>query len=319
MGGRTRRRRRRRRHGTRLIAGQGRQVAEREQDRVLVALALHRRDLRRLRRRLGLAGAEQRSVGVGRRGAGLARRARLGRGLLPEQIAAGLILLLGRVGGEDVAGIALAGRRRARLLVVAGPEHRGHGVGAARRLGGRGAAAGDQVGELRHLGQGLPVGEALAPDVRLAVDLAGREPRLDVGHGQRADLLLIDDDVPGRLVGWGAAALVAAVVVDPGLLLIEAAAGRGRRGRRRRGLLGAAGAADDDDVAALLAADLEDLALDLLVGNRVLRRAGVTDDLHGRVPSRHGEGGSRPWNLEPPRGLAKNAITRRRRFASEPT
>jgi hypothetical protein len=34
----------------------------------------------------------------------------------------------------------------------------------------------------------------------LGVDLAGGEPLRDLGHGQRADLLLVDDHVPGRLV-----------------------------------------------------------------------------------------------------------------------
>src|SRR4029078_2937244 len=56
-------------------------------------------------------------------------------------------------------------------------------------------------------------------------------------------------------------------------------------------LLGSAlsgGAAHDDDVAAFLAADLEDLAANLLVGNRGLGRTGVADDLHrGPRGARH--------------------------------
>ena len=100
------------------------------------------------------------------------------------------------------------------------------------------------------------------------VDLAGLEPLLDLADGQRADLLLIDHQVPDRLV---AAAAVLAVVIDARVLGVEL---------RRRRLLGARGAADHDDVAALLAADLEDLAFDLVIGNRVLRGTGVADDLH---------------------------------------
>src|SRR5262249_32556397 len=114
----------------------------------------------------------------------------------------------------------------------------------------------------------------------VGVDLAAAEAPLHLGDRDRTDLLLIDDDVPDRLVA-ALGATVGAVVVDARLLLIEA-------GRRR--LLGArrrpprARAADHDDVAALLAADLEDLAFDLVVGNRVLRRAGVADDLHVAFP-----------------------------------
>src|SRR5262249_40234459 len=44
--------------------------------------------------------------------------------------------------------------------------------------------------------------------------------------------------------------------------------------------------AHDDDVAALLATDLEYLPADLVVRNRVLGSAGITDDLHQRLASR---------------------------------
>src|SRR5207245_10228873 len=129
--------------------------------------------------------------------------------------------------------------------------------------------------ELIDLRERLPVGEALAPDEGVGVDLAGGEATLHLGRGHRTDLLLIDHDVPDRLVATRAVAgAVGAVVVDARLLLVEAGgrdvaelggAATGGRARAR--------AADDDDVAALLAADLEDLAFDLVVGNRVLRGA----------------------------------------------
>ena len=52
--------------------------------------------------------------------------------------------------------------------------------------------------------------------------------------------------------------------------------------RRATTLHAAVGAAtNDDDVAALLAADLEDLPANLLVRDRVLRRAVIANDLHG--------------------------------------
>src|SRR5262249_31986749 len=59
----------------------------------------------------------------------------------------------------------------------------------------------------------------------------------------------------------------------------SAVAGRGR-GCRRAGRRAIVGAAHHDDVAALLAADLEHLPANLVVGDRVLGRAGITDDLH---------------------------------------
>src|SRR5207245_1605550 len=153
------------------------------------------------------------------------------------------------------------GRRAAEQAVIV------RGVPATRQ-GRRGAAAGDQRHELLDLRERLPVGEALAPDEGVGVDLAAGEAALHLGRGHRADLLLIDDDVPDRLVGARArVAALGAVVVDAGLFLVEAggrrilerasaAAGAGRRARAR--------ASDDDDVAALLAADLEDLAFDLV-------------------------------------------------------
>ena len=54
--------------------------------------------------------------------------------------------------------------------------------------------------------------------------------------------------------------------------------------RRGRFFLGLA-AAHHDDVAALLAADLEDLAPNLVVGNRVFGPARITNDLHQRLDS----------------------------------
>src|SRR5262249_16268990 len=119
-----------------------------------------------------------------------------------------------------------------------------------------------------------PVGEPLTPRERLAVDLACGELVLDLGDAQRTDLVLVDHQVPhGLVAGRRAAAAVVAVVVDARLFLFL---------RPGRGFRGTSTAANDDDVAALLAADLEDLALYLVIGDGVLGLASVADDLHGR-------------------------------------
>jgi hypothetical protein len=142
---------------------------------------------------------------------------------------------------------------------------------------------------VREVGDGadaLPVAEAFAPAVGIRVDLLTRELVLNLGDRERSHLLAIDDEVPDGVAGrsgrrGGTIRLAAGVVEDTGLLLIEAGTGR-CRGLR----LGAAfGALHHDDVAALLALDLEDLASDLFVGNRVLRGAVVADDLHRGWPS----------------------------------
>jgi hypothetical protein len=78
------------------------------------------------------------------------------------------------------------------------------GAAAAARRG-RGARLHER-GERIDLGERLPVREALAPDIRLGVDLAGRVPLLHLGRRHRADLVLVDHDVPHRLVAGGRAA-----------------------------------------------------------------------------------------------------------------
>src|SRR5205814_1409094 len=80
---------------------------------------------------------------------------------------------------------------------------------------------------------------------------------LDPGDRHRPHLIAIDHQVPDR-------------------------ASRRVHGRwlvDRRGWT----AADDDRVAALLAPDLEDLALDLVVRDRILRLARLAHDLHAGV------------------------------------
>jgi hypothetical protein len=152
-------------------------------------------------------------------------------------------------------------------------------------------------------GQPLPVAETLAPGVGVAVDLPESHFASSSAEGQRPDLLAIDDQVPdgigSRLAGrrrrrrrgrcgarrrglCSALSLEARVVEDPRLLLIEPR--RVPLTRRRLAL-------DDDDVAALLALDLEDLAPDLLVRDRVLGRAVVTDNLHRGSSRRQASGG----------------------------
>src|SRR5262249_2870729 len=88
----------------------------------------------------------------------------------------------------------------------------------------------------------------------VAADLAALETGANIGLRDRADLLALHDDVP-------------------------TAVGRRRGGCRFLGLT----AAHHDDVAALLAADLEDLSPNLVVGYRVVGPARITDDLHQRL------------------------------------
>ena len=84
----------------------------------------------------------------------------------------------------------------------------------------------------------------------------GREPR----PRDRTDLLAVDDHVPAAFSA--------------------AAAGAAAAPRRC-----VSSAADHNDVAALLAADLEDLSPNLVVGNRVFGPARITNDLHQRLDS----------------------------------
>ena len=106
----------------------------------------------------------------------------------------------------------------------------------------------------------------------MAVDFTRGELLLDLGDRQRADLILVDDEMPDRIVATASTtATFVAVVVDTRVFLL----------RSRRCSFGCTcTASNDDDVAALLAANFEDLALNLVVANRVLGLAGVTDDLH---------------------------------------
>ena len=115
----------------------------------------------------------------------------------------------------------------------------------------------DERRELGHRGDLHPVGEALFPDVGVALDLAALDAAAHVGVGDRTDLLTFDDDVPAASFGRGAA---------PPLLRPRSFA-----------------ATHHNDMAALLAADLEDLASNLVVGNRVLGPARITNDLHQRL------------------------------------
>ena len=268
-----------RRH-RRLVARELREIVQREQHRVFVALAAE------LRTRSG-------------RG----RRARTG--LRAEQIATAVIF------------VRAAARRRARRCeqiarivargpagVVARAEHRAdRGCTTAAVAGRGGRPRGDKRGERFDLRQRQPVAEAFTPRERLAVDLTSGEPLLDLGDGHRADLILIDYEMPDGIVsrrGLITTAAFVAVVIDARVLLFL-------RGDLR--LLGGT-AANDDDVAALLTADLEDLALDLVVGNRVLGLAGITDDLHGRFLSARNKPAPAAVTPSCIGGLEKNRIMR---------
>ena len=239
-----------RRAGRRLVARELREVVEREQHRVLVALAAHLR-VRRVRRR----GARR---------------------LVAEQVTIVVATVTGgRARGRRREQIARIAADRAGLVAATAAEHRGHRgrAAATTTVDRRGRAAGRDVRrEGIDLGQREPVREALAPRIGLTIDLAGREPLLDLGGRHRADLILIDHDVPDALVAAATTTGLGTVVIDAGVLLL-----------RRRSLGCTSTAANDDDVAALLTADLEDLALDLVVGDRVLGLASVTYDLHGRT------------------------------------
>ena len=184
-----------------------------------------------------------------------------------KQIAAAAASGRGRR-GEDVIGATAAAteqrspraRGAARAIgSVGGRANRDTGGGKQLSSGDGNAPdiLGHQRRELRDRGELHPVGEPLLPGVGVPLDLATFDLGADVRVADGADLLAIDHQVPAAV-----------------------SRGRGRR-------LGAAGlsAAHHDDVAALLAADLEDLAPNLFVGNRVLGPARVTNDLHQRLDS----------------------------------
>src|SRR5690606_587848 len=140
-------------------------------------------------------------------------------------------------------------------------------VGAVERLGAGGVSANGtrdrliddalgQIGERRHVGERNPIFEPLLPDRRVAIDLTGLIALANLALRDRAHGLAVDGEVPARV-------------------------GRFRHGARY-GSGGSRFVAHDDDVAALLAADLERLAANLLVRDRVLRATLVAFDLHAR-------------------------------------
>src|SRR5262249_15531548 len=115
-------------------------------------------------------------------------------------------------------------------------------------------------------------------------DLAGREFSAHLRWRERTDLLAIDHQVPYLIGarGWHARCRRAAAPGGDRLLIFAWEPGVGRRASVARRFHIAVGAAtDDDDVAALFATDFEDLPANLLVRDRVLRRAIIANDLHG--------------------------------------
>src|SRR6185312_3114615 len=201
------------------------------------------------------------AVVPGRRGAarGPARGLARGSGRRAEQIAAAT-LGAGRRRREHVAGRTAAEQRlpgsrgsaRAIGTVATGRRHdTGREEVTAHRTAADAHLLGDERGELRNRGELHPVGETLLPGVGVPLDLAALDLGAHVGVRDGADLLAVDHQVPAAVTGGGGGRLRAARFA----------------------------AAHHDDVAALFAADFEDLAPNLVVGNRVLGPARVTNDL----------------------------------------
>ena len=145
---------------------------------------------------------------------------------------------------------------------------------------GRRCSARTEVAEIIDRAQPQPIAKTLAPRVGLDVALAGGKLGAHFLRGQRTDLLAVHDQVPHR-VARAARGRCAAVGDRRGGLVAPrktiGAVGRALCLLRRAGTIVAT---HDDDVAALLATDLEDLAPDLLVRDRVFRRAVIANDLH---------------------------------------
>ncbi|MEI8259509.1 MAG: hypothetical protein WCJ30_27905, partial [Deltaproteobacteria bacterium] len=143
------------------------------------------------------------------------------------------------------------------------------------------------------------------------------KPRFHLGEVQRSHLLALDGEVPlgrarwhpvrWRTLGWHTTEFPPCVVEEDGLVALRVALVGGGRGHAaegavylgvhaaraagRGGLYGRPlkvggfagrdrGIPNLDDVAALLATNTEDLAVDLLVGDRVLGAATLAYDLH---------------------------------------
>ena len=178
----------------------------------------------------------------------------------------------------------------------------GSGSGAAaahhrhrprRRPGARDLAA--QSPEVAHLLDRQPVVEPLTPAMQLVVRPLGPDPRLRLRQRERPLLIPVERDVPLLLERRRRLARTAA---GAGAGAAAAADAHPRRGRtfaaaraHSRGLVHSL--ANRDHRRAVLAADLEDLAADALVGDRVPGLAAVAEELHERRGPRaneHGEG-----------------------------
>ena len=224
------------------------QVREREEHRVLVALPGHRivfAHARRCRRRddVIVDTTERRAADVGLSeevGTCVTAR-RFARSFRRRAVEATAERIARR---REGVGAHRIGRQRGR-----GVCGRGMRIdSAAARLLGVARVTGDRRDELGHVARRLPPIEAFAPHVGLPIDRSVREELADLGGRVGPLLVTVDHHVP-----HGIAAVVVAL------------------GRCGFLLLGAELiTANDDDVRALLAANLEDLAGDFLVGDRVL-------------------------------------------------
>src|SRR5438445_9779248 len=131
-----------------------------------------------------------------------------------------------------------------------------------------------QTAEVADLVDRQPVVEAFAPAVEVGVERLAAHPRLRAGQRQRAGLYAFDRDVPflferRRRLGRSSERWLLA----------------GRRARPTGFVADVGTLADGDDVRAVLTADLEDLAANAVVADRVPRLAFVAEALHVALPA----------------------------------
>jgi hypothetical protein len=149
----------------------------------------------------------------------------------------------------------------------------------------------DEAHQLGNVRKREPIGHPIAPHEGVPGDL----PRAISGDDliRRHGTLIIVGDADGPFVARGCACRS---LCEVGRLIHDArgptviVVGRSGRCCESRGIV----AVDDDRCAALLALDLDDFADDFFVGNRVLRGAGLAQNLH-RVRSFDAEARAPPY------------------------
>src|SRR5262249_44669983 len=137
-----------------------------------------------------------------------------------------------------------------------------------------------QAAEVADLVDRQPVVEPLAPAVQLGIERPAGDPALRIGERERARLIAVDRDVPlllecrRRLRDLVRERSAERAVAARARVL----RGRGRSGRAAPSVRGRwlrHPLADGDHVRAVLTADLEDLAADAVVPDRIARLASV--------------------------------------------